>query len=615
MKKIFAIIFIAVLAAASAAQAAVNMNPVYMLLLNGDEQSYDLTVTKTGDGSGTVVSSIPVGDIECGTDCSETYSVVTVVTLEATADPSSFFVGWSGDGINCPGTGSCDVTVDQQVNVHAEFASSQKQLDIGTPISGGSVASDDGAISCGGGASECSAEYNYGETVTLTATPAPVNNYVFVGWQVTGGNPAECAANVPTCTVTMTESKTVTPNFAALPVTDETDNSPTYNNTPATANPMALDGIITGNLSGDTDQDWFKITADDTKTVTVRFQSDVIPSSDQYYWRIEVWQAGSPDVLLTVVTVGKEDLYTFNVDLPAAGDYYFVVVPPEDTDQYDLADYELTLLSNDGFITDPAESELNDELTTADNLLMDSTIQGSLMSVNDQDWYRVDVTGTDTVVVKFAGTPLLNNGSSPTPIEAKGNWLLSVFESNGTTLIAESEVTTESGSSELKLTLPAAGSPYYIVVRDIVDSVPVTLYNGMPYALSVHSYDGDMVVEQEPNNSTAAATDVGGTDATMTGQLMSTTDQDWFEFTNASAGTVLTVQFSASADVTGIWSVSIHDDTGAQLHAELLGQTPTDFDYTLPDAGDYFIKVSAGSGVYLTYYNRSQYVVTLQGAP
>ena len=57
--------------------------------------SYALTVARVGTGSGTVTSN-PAG-IDCGTDCTETYSYGTGVTLTATSAIGSTFTGWSGD--------------------------------------------------------------------------------------------------------------------------------------------------------------------------------------------------------------------------------------------------------------------------------------------------------------------------------------------------------------------------------------------------------------------------------------------------------------------------------------------------------------------------------------
>lgn len=62
-------------------------------------QTSTLSITKAGTGGGTVTSS-PAG-INCGTDCSESYSNNQAVTLTATEDTGSIFTGWGGD---CSGT-------------------------------------------------------------------------------------------------------------------------------------------------------------------------------------------------------------------------------------------------------------------------------------------------------------------------------------------------------------------------------------------------------------------------------------------------------------------------------------------------------------------------------
>ncbi len=57
--------------------------------------SYTLTVSKAGTGSGTVTSS-PTG-ITCGTSCSKAFPYNTRVTLTAAPEPGSSFRSWSGD--------------------------------------------------------------------------------------------------------------------------------------------------------------------------------------------------------------------------------------------------------------------------------------------------------------------------------------------------------------------------------------------------------------------------------------------------------------------------------------------------------------------------------------
>jgi hypothetical protein len=87
----------------------------FVTVYRGD--SFTLSVSKTGAGSGTVTSS-PAG-INCGNSCSAAFAPATVVTLTADAASGSTFAGWSGGG--CTGTGSCTVTLSASQSVSATF--------------------------------------------------------------------------------------------------------------------------------------------------------------------------------------------------------------------------------------------------------------------------------------------------------------------------------------------------------------------------------------------------------------------------------------------------------------------------------------------------------------
>jgi hypothetical protein len=78
---------------------------------------FELTVTMTGGGPGTVTSS--VAGINCPADCSQTTVLGETWTLTATDTADSIFTGWSGA---CTGTGTCQVTMDSDKDVQANFA-------------------------------------------------------------------------------------------------------------------------------------------------------------------------------------------------------------------------------------------------------------------------------------------------------------------------------------------------------------------------------------------------------------------------------------------------------------------------------------------------------------
>jgi len=161
---------------------------------------FTLSVSLTGSGSGQVNGP----GITCGADCTEAYASGTVVTLTATPDAASTFIGWSGA---CSGAGACTVTMNANKSVTAKFEPKTVVLTVTTTGTGTGTVSGSG-IACG---ADCTEPYPVGQLVTLTATPA--GSSTFGGWG--GAAPASClGAPAPTtCSVTMDASKTVTARF------------------------------------------------------------------------------------------------------------------------------------------------------------------------------------------------------------------------------------------------------------------------------------------------------------------------------------------------------------------------------------------------------------------
>ena len=95
-------------------------------------RQFTLTVNKTGTGSGRVTSS-PAGII-CGSDCTETYSVGTVVTLTGVPSSGSTFAGWSGSG--CSGMGTCSITINTNTTVTGNFTIAGRFITVTSPNGG-----------------------------------------------------------------------------------------------------------------------------------------------------------------------------------------------------------------------------------------------------------------------------------------------------------------------------------------------------------------------------------------------------------------------------------------------------------------------------------------------
>jgi uncharacterized protein (DUF2141 family) len=194
------------------------------LNLNAGGNTFALTVTTAGTGSGTVTSN-PAG-INCPGTCSANYNSGTSVTLTSAAASGSTFAGWSGA---CSGTGSCTVTMNAAQSVTATFNKSVFALSVSLAGTGsGTVTSNPAGINCPG---TCSANYNSGTSVTLTSAAA--SGSTFAGWS------GACSGK-RSCTVTMTAAKSVTASFKLgtypLTVTEAGNGTGTVKSTPAGIN-------------------------------------------------------------------------------------------------------------------------------------------------------------------------------------------------------------------------------------------------------------------------------------------------------------------------------------------------------------------------------------------
>ncbi|MDP3521910.1 MAG: S8 family serine peptidase [Hydrogenophaga sp.] len=159
-----------------------------------------LSVARSGTGSGQVASS-PVG-ISCGAVCSASFDANTSVTLSATANAGSAFVGWGGA---CSGSApTCTVLVSEAKAVSASFElQTLKPLMVtksGTGV--GTVTSSPAGISCG---NDCTESYPTGALVTLSAKAAGGSR--FSGWS------GPCTLSGNSCTVAMTDARAVTATF------------------------------------------------------------------------------------------------------------------------------------------------------------------------------------------------------------------------------------------------------------------------------------------------------------------------------------------------------------------------------------------------------------------
>jgi uncharacterized repeat protein (TIGR02543 family) len=168
------------------------------ILFVGPPPTHTLSVTNSGNGTVTTSDN----SINCGTACSAEFATGSSVPLVATPNAGYQFTGWGGD---CSGTGSCVVTMDFDKSVTATFVPITYNLTV-TNAGNGVVQSSDSQINCG---ITCSATYDSGASVSLTATP--ITGYQFTGWN-------GACSGTGACSITMDAAKTLTATFTKNPI-------------------------------------------------------------------------------------------------------------------------------------------------------------------------------------------------------------------------------------------------------------------------------------------------------------------------------------------------------------------------------------------------------------
>lgn len=174
---------------------------------------YPLTVSTTG--SGVVTGS----GISCGTKCSGSFKSGTVVVLTAAPTTGFTFAGWGGNA-GCSGTQACSVSITAAKSVTATFTAVVPSYNLMISKNGNGSVTGSG-INCGTG---CTSSIKSGTVVTLQA--APGSDSVFSGWTGAAG-----CNNTPSCTFTMSESKSIAANFTLKQVNYTLSVSKTGNGT------------------------------------------------------------------------------------------------------------------------------------------------------------------------------------------------------------------------------------------------------------------------------------------------------------------------------------------------------------------------------------------------
>ncbi len=198
----------------SSANTSVTMNGNKTVTANFSQITYTLTMVVAGSGSTTpAVGNYP------------NYNYGEVVNITATPANGWQFVNWTGD-VADPSSATTSVTMNGNKTVIANF--SQITYTLTMAVTGnGSTTPAVGAYP----------NYNYGDVVNITATPA--NGWHFVNW---AGDVADLSS--ATTSVTMNGNKTVIANFSQITYTLTMTVTGNGTTTPPVGNSTYYDGYV-----------------------------------------------------------------------------------------------------------------------------------------------------------------------------------------------------------------------------------------------------------------------------------------------------------------------------------------------------------------------------------
>ena len=313
------------------------------------------------------------------------------------------------------------------------------------------------------------------------------------------------------------------------------------NNSRATADIIPSSSTITGQLSSNSDYDYFAIDVASAGFINLDFDSPT-DSSLSYFTVSILDDSGN---ILSSEKSGKDINLTAAVS--ESGTYYARVI---DGVYYNSENYQITATTNINSVSG-YETEANNSRATADIISSSSTVTGQLSSNSDYDYFAIDVTSAGFINLDF---------DSPTD-SSLSYFTVSILDDSGNIL------SSEKSGKDINLTAAVSESGTYYA--RVIDGV---YYNSENYQITattnINSVSG---YETEANNSRATA-DIISSSSTVTGQLSSNSDYDYFAIDVASAG-FINLDFDSPTDSSlSYFTVSILDDSGNILSSEKSGK-------------------------------------------
>lgn len=220
-----------------------------------------------------------------------------------------------------------------------------------------------------------------------------------------------------------------------------------------------------------------------------------------------------------------------------------------------------------------SEGPSNEFFSTANALSLGDTMQGSLSSTADWDFFKIAVASDGVLKLDF---------SAPT---SSSNYYFFVGIYDGSQKLLASDYL--GASASFSLGVPAAGSYYAAITK-------ASLYSGGQYGVTVNMAAGSASGYESESNDSLATANAIAPEQTIKGQMANSQDVDFYSV-KATATGALVVDFVAPNVSTGTtFTIGIYDAAGNLLASRDTGSTLS-LSVAVAAPGNYYAKVTQGS--------------------
>ncbi|MDA8542634.1 S8 family serine peptidase [Rhodobacteraceae bacterium] len=355
------------------------------------------------------------------------------------------------------------------------------------------------------------------------------------------------------------------------------------NNTRSTADALVSGSAIKGQLHSETDIDYYSFAATSAGSISIDFDPTVNSSYTEYYTVSLMDSSGN---VLGSQDVGKDT--KFSAGVTSAGTYYVAVDAYQSnwgSTYHDAGEYNLKVTAGSYGGNGFSEVEDNGEFNSANSIIFDNAIKGSIASRTDNDFYYFSNATKEQVTVKF----------DPGTTTTASTHVIELYE--GSSLL-----TSRSASSVIEFSVSSEPNKILYAVVKAGDKLSKETYN-----LTVSGSAKTKSFETE-NNDTTATADVLQSGIPITANLKSTDDIDYFVIDVAKVGT-LNVDFDPSSEVSlSTHQITVFDSEGNSVLTRHTG-SDTSLEASITKAGKFYIAVQQSG----TAYSDIEYSVKASG--